>query len=264
LWVATYDDGLWQRTASGWQRVDAPLATPRILSLKHLDDSLWVGTRQGFSRFDGASWQSYLGDGLPSPEVLAIAPGREGVVWVGTSAGLVRYTPEKSPPWAKIESVNLIPPADGTVSLTSDRIQDIRLVGGDLATRPEQLTFLTQLDGIDPSPLVHPNGQVTLSNRRLAPGTYRLRAWARDGSLNYSQPAELNIVVPPVVKLPGGSSVSAGIFSAAVVLGLLAIGGLTAAAGVRHWSATSTPISPASLCAPQRCFSAAMIFCGRS
>ncbi len=177
LWVATYDDGLWQRTAAGWQRVEAPLATPRILSLKHLDDSLWVGTRQGFSRFDGTTWQSYLGDGLPSPEVMAIAPGREGVVWVGTSAGLVRYAPEKSPPWVKIESVNLIPPADGAVALTNDHIQDIRLIGGDLATRPEQLTFLTQLDGIDPSPVAHSNGHVALSNRRLAPGTYRLRAW---------------------------------------------------------------------------------------
>jgi ligand-binding sensor domain-containing protein len=236
LWVATYDDGLWQRTADGWQRVDAPLATPRILSLKHLDDSLWVGTRQGFSRYDGTTWQSYLGDGLPSPEVSAIAPGREGVVWVGTSAGLVRYAPEKSPPWVKIESINLVPPADGTVSVTSDRIQDVRLIGGDLATRPEQLAFLTQLEGVDSTPQVHSDGHVALSSRRLAPGTYRLRAWARDSSLNYSLPAEVKVVVPPVVRLPGGSSISAGILSATVVLGLLAIGGLAAAGGV-SWQA---------------------------
>jgi ligand-binding sensor domain-containing protein len=252
LWVATYDDGLWQRTAAGWQRVEAPLATPRILSLRHLDNSLWVGTRQGFSRFDGTTWQSYLGDGLPSPEVLAIAPGREGVVWVGTSAGLVRYAPEKSQPWVKIESVNLIPPADGAVALISDRIQDIRLVGGDLATRPERLTFLTQLDGINGAPQVHSPGKVTLSSHRLAPGTYRLRAWARDSSLNYSQPAEVSVVVPSVVRLPGGSSVSAGIFSAAMVLGLLAIGGMTAAAGVSWQARRQARVRAAAEAARQR------------
>ena len=170
---------------------------------------------------------------------MAIAPGREGVVWVGTSAGLVRYAPEKSPPWVKIESVNLIPPADGAVAPTNDHIQDIRLIGGDLATRPEQLTFLTQLDGIDPLPVAHSNGHVALSNRRLAPGTYRLRAWRADCALDQLQPAEVRIVVPPVVKLPGGGSVSAGIFSAAVVLGLLAIGGVTAAGGV-SWQHAGT------------------------
>jgi hypothetical protein len=157
-------------------------------------------------------------------------------VWIGTSAGLVRYTPETSPPWVRIDSVNLIPPVNGSVSLTNDRIQDIRLTGGDMATRPEQLVFLTQLEGVDPAPLAHSSGQVTLRDRPLAPGTYRLRAWARDNSLNYSPPVEVSVVAPPVVRLPGGGSISAGIFFATVVLGLLAIGGLTAAGGVT-WSA---------------------------
>ncbi|MEJ5199303.1 MAG: two-component regulator propeller domain-containing protein, partial [Anaerolineae bacterium] len=180
LWVATYDDGLWRFAEGYWKKVDAPLPTPRILTLRYLDSGLWVGTRQGFARFDGKSWQAYAGDALPNLEILAIAAGPAGSIWIGTGSGLVRYSPDKQPPWVKIESVNLSRPINGRITLMSDTLTELRLSGGDLATRPEYIRFLTQLEGVDAAPQFHASGQVALGERRLNAGTYRLRAWARD------------------------------------------------------------------------------------
>lgn len=235
LWVATADEGLWCFRDGQWSRVDAPLPTPSILTLRYLDHSLWVGTRQGFARYDGTTWQTYVGDGLPSPDVLAIAPGPTGVIWIGTGAGLVRYEPEKLPPWVSVESVNLIPVADGKVALAGDTLQDLRLEGGDLATRREQIRFLTQLEGLDPAPLVHTSGQVVMGERRLAPGTYHLRVWARDNALNYSAPVEVEIRVPAVFRLPGGRAIPSDVVYATLAFGFLALGGIILAGGL-GWS----------------------------
>ena len=232
LWIATYDDGLWRQKAGQWQRVDAPLPTPRILALRYLENSLWVGTRQGFARFDGRTWQSYSGDALPNPETLVIAPGPTGSVWIGTASGIVRYTPEKGEPWVRIESVNLSRPVDGRIYLTSDTLTQMQLRGGDLATRPGRVRFLTQLDGVDKDPQAHLSDQVMLGERRLASGVYQLRAWARDDALNYSPPVEVTIIVPPLVRLPGGYTITRDTLIAMLALGLVAIGGLASAGGI--------------------------------
>lgn len=232
LWVGTYDAGLWRLIGDKWERVEAPLATPSLLSLRYLDNGLWVGTRQGFGRFDGKTWQSYVGDGLPASEVLVIASGPGGSIWIGTTGGLVRYQPDKTPPWVKVESVNLIPVVNGVATLTTDLLKEIRLFGGDLATRSTQLVYQTQLEGVDTAPQMSTSDQVTFSDRRLAAGTYHLRAWARDSSLNYSQPVDVTISVPKVVGLPGGRTIQADVFYSIVLLGLLAIGGMAAAGGV--------------------------------
>ncbi len=229
LWVATYDEGLWRLRDATWQRVEAVLPTPRILALRYMENSLWIGTLQGFSRFDGKTWQSYAGDGLPNLEILAFAPGPAGSAWIGTGNGIVRYTPEKQAPWVRIESVNLIPAVAGRVRLTSDTLTQMQLRGGDLATRASHIRFLTQLEGFDAAPQFHLSGQVTLGDRRLAPGTYRLRAWARDAALNYSPAAEVVIEVPRLVHLPGGYAVAQDMAIAIAVLGLVAVGGVTSA-----------------------------------
>ncbi|MGC8779423.1 MAG: two-component regulator propeller domain-containing protein, partial [Anaerolineae bacterium] len=236
LWVATYESGLWRLADDRWQQIDAPLPTPRILTLKYLDNGLWVGTRQGFARFDGKSWQSYAGDALPSLEILALAAGPAGSMWIGTGSGLVRYTPDRQPPWVRIEAVNLNRPINGRITLMNDTLTELRLSGGDLATRPEYIRFLTQLEGVDAVPQFHPSGQVTLGERRLASGTYRLRAWARDDAMNYSSPAEVLIVVPRMVRLPGGQAVPYDILIAALALGMVTVGS-AGAAGYVSWRA---------------------------
>lgn len=232
LWIATYDEGLWRLRNGQWQHIEAPLPTPRILTLRYLDHSLWIGTRQGFGRFDGQTWQAYSGDGLPNPEVLAIAPGSSGAIWIGTANGIVRYTPEKQAPWVEVVSVNLIRPIEGRVYLTTDVLKEMQLRGGDLATRPTQIRFLTQLERYDQTPQFHLSGQVTFGERRLAPGSYRLQVWARDNALNYSPPVEVTIEVPPFVLLPGGYMIRRDALIAAMIFGVIGLGGLTAAGSV--------------------------------
>jgi len=232
LWVGTYGDGLWQYRDQQWQRIDAALSSPLILSVKFTGDSLWVGTRVGLDRFDTRTWQSYTGDALPNPEVLAIAPGAEGELWIGTKGGLVRYRPERTAPWVRVETVNLLRPINGSVRLTSDTLQAVRLVGGDLSTRPEHLIYLSQLVGVDREPQVHDSALISFGDRGLAPGSYLLRVQARDTSFNYSAVATVTIIVPRVVRLPGGRVIPAETFYPMLAFGLLALGGLATAGGI--------------------------------
>jgi ligand-binding sensor domain-containing protein len=98
LWVGTYNDGLWRLRAGRWERLDANLASPKVLSLSAVGDKLWVGTRQGLAGTDGLTWQSYSGDVLPNPGVLALAPSSDGTLWIGTMGGLAQHRPRRRRP----------------------------------------------------------------------------------------------------------------------------------------------------------------------
>jgi ligand-binding sensor domain-containing protein len=55
---------------------------------------LWVGHLNGLSHFDGESWQTYTQvDGLSDDQVLSLAHSPNGVLWIGTRAGLSIYDP---------------------------------------------------------------------------------------------------------------------------------------------------------------------------
>ena len=213
--------------------MDANLASPKILTLNAAGQNLWVGTRQGLAGYDGQTWQAYNGDVLPSFGVLALAPSKDGTLWIGTMEGLVHYRPEATPPWVAIESVNLLPLQNGKVKLAEDMVHAVRVRGGDLATRAGDLVFLTQLDGVDVAPQAYAETQITAYNgRKLSPGTYRLRVWARDAAFNYSAPAEAQIIVPRMVTLPGGFRLRADVFYLMLALGVLALAAVGTAGGM--------------------------------
>ncbi len=233
LWVGTYNDGLWRFRDGLWERSDMNLASPKVLALYSQRNDLWVGTRQGLSRWDGLTWQSYRGDALPAPWVTSLAVGQDGTVWIGTTAGLVRYQPEKARPWVQIEAVNLERPQQDRVTLKDNTLQIVRLRGGDLATRAGDLLYLTQIQGLEAAPRVHTTPQIiAYSNLALAPGTYVLQVMARDAAFNYSRPVELSITVPKMVLLPGGYKVRASLFYPLLATGVLALTGLGISSGV--------------------------------
>jgi ligand-binding sensor domain-containing protein len=236
LWVGTYNDGLWSHQNGLWQRNNAALPSPKLLSLAAEGDGLWVGTRQGLAHSDGATWQNYNGDVLPAAWVTALAPAGQDELWIGTTAGLVQYRPEQSPPWVQVDSVNLSAPQGNTVRLTGDRIQDVRLTAGDLSTRQKDLVLLTQLPGVDPAPRPHPGSQIMDYARvRLGAGTHILRVIARDAGFNYSLPVDLEIIVPRLVTLPWGATVRANtlyLMLAAATVVAIALS-VTGAAGLR-------------------------------
>ncbi|MCX6028211.1 MAG: hypothetical protein NT169_02770 [Chloroflexi bacterium] len=235
LWVGTGNDGLWRYADGSWQRLDAELPSPKVLTLSYGAESLWIGTYAGLSRFDGRTWQSYAGDVLPNSKVLAVASDAAGVIWIGTEGGLVRYQPERTTPWVKVESVNLQALRNGAITLSDGQLQAIRLDAGDLGTRFDHLLFLVQLEGVDAAERVLTEPFVSFDDLTLTPGSYVLRVQVRDADFNYSAPAEITLAVPPpkpMVTLPGGRRMATGDFLAIVLLGLVALGGLGGAGGI--------------------------------
>ena len=236
LWVGTYNDGLWRLREGQWERLDAKLASPKVLSLSTAGKQLWVGTRQGLAAFDGQTWQSFSGDLLPNPGVLALAPAEDGALWIGTMGGLAQYRPETTPPWVVIETLNLTPLTEGEARLDDDVLKAVRVAGGDLATRSEDLLYLTQIAGVDAEPQVHKEPLITgYSEVKLPPGFHTLWVQARDTAFNYSAPAEARFFVPRFVLLPGGLRARADVLYPVLGLGILVLGliAVSAAANLR-------------------------------
>lgn len=226
LWIGTYNNGLWVKRTDRWERMDGHLSSPKILTLATDSSGLWVGTRQGLAHYDGRTWQNYDGNILPSQDVLTFASSRE-LRWIGTAAGLVQYDAETTPPWVDVKAVNLIPVQAHSVTLSGDKLQVIRVSGGDLSTAERSLVYLTQLIGVDAAPRVHMDNLITTySDLTLPAGAYTLRVSVRDGAFNYSSPVDVTVVVPRLVALPGGWKVRADIFYPVSVLMVLAVGGV--------------------------------------
>jgi ligand-binding sensor domain-containing protein len=240
LFVATPYDGLWryqpgQAGQGQWQPVELAGGSAGLLALAYEQGSLWVGTHGGLVRSDDRSSQWYAGSVLPNPEVSAIAAGRDGSYWFGTLEGLVHYRPETTLPWVRITSVNLSERPDEPVTLTGSQPFAVRLAGGRAGMPPENLKFLTQLEGEESRPRVFSDGLISYADLRLRPGTYHLRAWARDEAFNYSEPVEVVIkVVAPerLVILPGGRRVPAVLFYSGLALSAVALGVMLTAIGV--------------------------------
>ncbi len=236
LWVGTYNDGLWRLREGQWERLDARLTSPKVLSLSAAGDKLWVGTRQGLAGYDGRTWQNFSGDVLPDPGVLALAPSSDGTLWIGTIGGLAQHRPETTPPWVAIEALNLTPLTGGEVPLNEDVLRAVRVAGGDLVTRSEDLLYLTQIEGVDDEPQVHKEPLITAyGGLKLAPGPHTLRVQARDTAFNYSAPVEARFFMPRFVPLPGGLRTRADALYPALALGLLVLSVITVstAANVR-------------------------------
>lgn len=107
LWVGARVEGLFSiDTNPAAQLVREPtdpadpasLSSPRIHTLvTSRDGALWVGTADGgVNRRDPVSGEFErfrVSDGLPSNTVVSIAEDDEGLMWLGTYAGLVRLNP---------------------------------------------------------------------------------------------------------------------------------------------------------------------------
>lgn len=243
LWVGSYNNGLWRYFDGKWTRMDSYLTSPKLLSLRATGRDLWVGSRQGLSHFDGLTWQDYNGDVLPGASVHALSPDAGGGLWIGTSLGLVHYRPDRSPPWVRVDSLNLLRAADNTFQLAGDTVEDLRFVAGDLTTRDRALVLLTQLSEVDAVPRVHTDTQVTdYRDIRLTAGKHVLQVIARDAAFNYSEPVEYTLIVPKLVRLPGGALVRSDAFYlllgiggfVAVTLGFTGAAGLNARARARR------------------------------
>jgi ligand-binding sensor domain-containing protein len=105
LWIGT-DAGLNYINHRGWVDYTAadsvlPGNNVQIILSGHEPGELWIGTDAGAARLDYAgtpwdhrddTWEIFTAaDGLPGDEVLSLALGQAGQVWVGTAEGLACY-----------------------------------------------------------------------------------------------------------------------------------------------------------------------------
>ncbi len=82
-----------QKSAQGMEEVDVAYNPNYIISLA-VDSRgvVWCGTwGAGLARFDGRTWRNFTtADGLPSTHIFMLHIDRDGILWAGTSKGLVK------------------------------------------------------------------------------------------------------------------------------------------------------------------------------
>ncbi len=82
LYLAT-SGGAWRWAGGTAGQISAGLPSPdvRTLSLDS-DSNLWTGTADGLARWNGAAWSPFRQDCIPSNNVIRVAAGSDGSVWL--------------------------------------------------------------------------------------------------------------------------------------------------------------------------------------
>ena len=95
IWIGTLDRGLARFDGRHFPSltVGQGLSSNSVLALADFKGAVWAGTNRGLNVLEGGrvSRQMTTRDGLPSDEIRAIYPDANGVLWVGTEAGLARF-----------------------------------------------------------------------------------------------------------------------------------------------------------------------------
>ncbi|MBI1879121.1 MAG: hypothetical protein HYR94_13025, partial [Chloroflexi bacterium] len=218
VWVITQDSegALWFNTRGGgvsryqygqWQSftTDDGLVDNHVQVIaQDRAGALWFGTwGGGVSHYQGGRWQSFTtADGLADNHVQVITQDSEGALWFGTWGGLSRYRRGTIPPGIWLMSVNgQSYEKDGSLNLSPD-IDHLTAAfeGGDTATRTEDLVYVHRLVGA--SEAWTPTHQQFAVYRNLSPGRYIFQVKALDEDGNFSEPAEVEIIVPPPPPTP--------------------------------------------------------------
>jgi ligand-binding sensor domain-containing protein len=87
LVAGTFDDGVWERAATGWRRIPSPRWINALLADR---DTLYAATAAGLYRRAGGDAFERIELGLPSDHVNDLAM-HGGTLWLGTSRGVVGW-----------------------------------------------------------------------------------------------------------------------------------------------------------------------------
>jgi signal transduction histidine kinase/ActR/RegA family two-component response regulator len=156
---------------------------------------LWVGTDQGVRVWDGARWRQYdHNDGLiwDDCDLQGFAAEPDGTVWIGTSSGLARFTPDGAPRRSVAPAVAFVQMTLGNVRVENGRYLSVGSTSNSLVTRFSALTFAHEsslLFRYRLQPLFddwRETSERTLQFPGLPPHTYRFEMQARDGSSPWS------------------------------------------------------------------------------
>lgn len=196
IWVGCWGGGVSRWQDGRWQTFDARsgLLAPGVEALLTASGRLWVGDVSGLSVYDGRSWQHFShAYGYDVGRVYALAGGESdaGAVFLGSDTGVIRYTPDRTPPTLQMISVNGQAPVDGQVTTLTD--SEVRIVfrGKDTLSLPDDLLYLYQLEGVDAG--WRPTRTTTVSYPSLKRGDYVFRVQVRDANMNYSHPITVTL-----------------------------------------------------------------------
>ena len=165
---------------------------------------LWLAARgAGVARFDGEVFQILSRrTGLVDDAVQALQMDRHGNLWVGGEGGVTRYCPSRTPPRLRL-----------TDALTDRRhgpVQELRVPvsqgyvafefeGCSLTTPLQNMAYRYTLVGRDEEWRTTRSGRVEYQD--LAVGEYTFRIQAVDLDLNYSDAAEVVVLVEPDMRI---------------------------------------------------------------
>jgi ligand-binding sensor domain-containing protein/ActR/RegA family two-component response regulator len=88
LWIATVGGGVVRRQNGRFTVLtkENGLADDSVISIVETSDGLWIGTANGLNRYRDGRMTQYLA----GQEISALAAGRDGSLWIGTTKGLYR------------------------------------------------------------------------------------------------------------------------------------------------------------------------------
>ena len=118
VWLGTRYLGLFYATQGNISRIDKPLPDRKINCLLPINnEELWIGTDNGVVRWNGIEVTTAgLSTSLTNVQALTMIRDRDLNVWVGTSKGLIRISPQGSAAFSKRDN-----DSDPVTALFEDR-----------------------------------------------------------------------------------------------------------------------------------------------
>jgi Cdc6-like AAA superfamily ATPase len=236
IWAATWGGGVSRWQDDVWTTFDGRngLVSTGVTSLLAVRSGLWIGSDNGMNGFDGRSWQHFsYAYGYDVGRVYALA-GDDDILFLGGDQGVTRYRLERTPPRITLFTINGRPPQGEALDVEAGAQVHALLQGGDIHSPPDDLLYLTHLEGVDEG--WRQGRQPLISYEPLSPGDYTLLAMVRDPSMNYSQPLRVHLRVrtpQPYIAVPGLGHIHPGFALAGVALMTL----LAAGVGYLSWNA---------------------------
>ena len=159
----------------------------------------WFATLGGgVCRFDGTVFQRLTEvDGLPGGTVRQVIEGPDGNYWIACEGGLARYRPSEVRPEAAVRRAITRQRQEGVaeVHATAGETVVLEVTGRSPTTHPSRLAYVYQLRGHQDEAQVSYSRRIEYAG--LPEGRYTFSVRAVDRDLNYSDPAEVSLVVGP-------------------------------------------------------------------
>ena len=216
LWFGTWEKGVSRYDGEKFENLDIgkegsadAVANTAVRILEDRSGNLWFTGIGSISRYDGATFTRFgTEDGLPLSSIVSALEDRNGDIWIATEGGVARYRPSHNPPVVRISEVIADRSYEPIVDIRLPSTQEfVRFLfqSSSLTTSPVRMIYLFRLRGYEEDWRQTRDGSIDYTNLPIGKYTFQVRAIDRD--LNYSDPAEVRLVVHPPyrqIALAGG------------------------------------------------------------